>query len=222
MSLIYLALLSFASVFLVIKTRTAPTSHYRNIFWALASAVIMKASACITGYQAFTINLPIYQYALIDNFSTLSAVVPNIFLFHFGISIITHKVRTIIDYKVFPIVLFAGYIMLYISGVIDTAALSSTSKLSFGYNGAILGCVGCVNLYYEKRKTQEKNNALYGLLLLGLGLFTYAATEGILSLSIFPKITIDVLNILSAGMIAASSLTVTDLMKEHRGKIGFV
>lgn len=223
MTVIYIAFLLTASAVLVIKTRTAPNSQFKNIFWALASAVIMKTSATIAGYERLISGLPLYEYALITNFSDMSAVVSNIFLFHFGVSILTYKIKTLIDYKIFPTLLFAGYMILYISGIIDPAELSMTSRISFGYNGAILGCVGCVNIYYERRKECAKDTVIYGFLLLGMGLFIYSVTEGLLTTKVFSMYMISMFKVVSAAILAMSAVTVTDLMKEERTRrIGFV
>ncbi len=225
MIVINITLLISASIILIIKTKTLSTPNMKNIFWALTSTVIMKTCSVITGYNELTTRLPLYELAIINNLSDLSAVVSNIFLFHFGISLLTHNIKTLIDYKIFPVLLFAGYMMLYFSGIIETSELNVTSKFSFGYNGAILGCVGCFNLfYYYKKKELKDRISRYGFLLLGLTMFIYAITEGVLTTKIFSAMVIEGLKIIFSILLVISSLTVTDVIKkeERLKKIGFI
>lgn len=221
---IYIVFLIVTSIVLVRKTRIAQSSKFKNIFWAFTASVIMKTCATITGSEKLINILPLEQYTLLYTISILSSVVSNIFLFHFGISILTYKTKTIIDYKIFPIVLYLGYMMLYVSGVIGFSELNITSRFSFGYNGAMLGCVGCINLYYDKKKEEGSDTVTYGLLLLGTGLLAYAITESLVTSKTIHEYTINILQIIYAVILAVSAVTVTDLMKEDEKmkRIGFV
>lgn len=111
----------------------------------------MKACASPLVHKGLS-ALPVYASMFADSFVTMASGVSNIFLFHFGISLLTYKINTKINYKVFPVILFTAYMILYISGIVSQSDLESKSRLSFGYNGAILSFVGCVNYYYEKER----------------------------------------------------------------------
>jgi hypothetical protein len=211
------------SFVLIKKTRRASDSHLKNIFWALTVFAIMKAGTSITSYRWLFADTPLYVSTLAGNSRVMFAVISNIFLFHFGISILTYKIETRIDYKIFPVLLFVGYMILYVSGSIESSELEKISRFSFGYNGAILGFVGCINLYLNKKKRGGSRRVLYGLLLLAVGLLAYAITEGILSSSSAPGIGTKILEVITAGILAAASVLATDLMKkETSSKIGFI
>ncbi len=211
------------SFVLIKKSRRATDAHLKNIFWALTVFAIMKAGASIASYEWFFADTPLYVSTLAANSRIMFAVIANIFLFHFGISILTYKIETRIDYKIFPVLLFIGYMLLYVSGSIEASELEKTSRFSFGYNGAILGFVGCINLYINKKKRGGRRKVLYGLLLLGGGLLAYAITEGILSSTTSPGIRTKILEVITAGILATATVLVTDLMKkETSSKIGFI
>lgn len=220
---IYIALFLFMSFVLIKKSHRATDAHLKNIFWALTVFAIMKAGASIASYEWFFADTPLYISTIAANSRIMFAVIANIFLFHFGISILTYKIETRIDYKIFPVLLFIGYMLLYVSGSIESSELEKTSRFSFGYNGAILGFVGCINLYLNKKKRGGRRKVLYGLLLLGGGLLAYAITEGILSSTNTPGTFTKILEVVTAGILAAASVLVTDLMKKETSrKIGFI
>ncbi len=220
---IYIAFFLFMSFVLIKKSHGASDSHLKNIFWALTVFAIMKAGASVASYKWLFVDTPLYISTLAANSRVMFAVISNIFLFHFGISILTYKIETRIDYKIFPVLLFVGFMILYLSGSVETAELEKTSRFSFGYNGAVLGFVGCINLYLNKKKRGGRRRVLYGLLLLGGGLLAYAITEGILSATNVPGIGTKILEVITAGILATASLLVTDLMKKETSrKIGFI
>lgn len=183
----------------------------------------MKASASPLVHKGLS-ALPAYASMFADSFVTMASVVSNIFLFHFGISLLTYKINTKINYKVFPVILFTAYMILYISGIVSQSDLESKSRLSFGYNGAILSFVGCVNYYYEKRKTLNSLKIKYGLLLLAIAFIFYALTEGILSSSSnIKKETMEIFRVLSTLLLTISSIAIKDILNEQKAKnIGFL
>jgi len=211
------------SFVLIKKSRGARDAHLKNIFWALTVFAIMKSGASIAAYGWFSSSTPSYLSSFVDNSRIMFAVISNIFLFHFGISILTYRIDTRIDYKIFPVLLFVGYMILYLSGSVETSELEKTSRFSFGYNGSILGFVGCINLYLYKKRTGGRRRVLYGLLLLGGGLIAYAITEGILSSSRTPGIGTKILEVITAGILATATVLVTSLLKKETSrKIGFI
>lgn len=222
-SAIQLFLLVFTTVFLILKTRSARDSNFKDIFWALSAFIAMKASASPLVHKGLS-ALPVYASMFADSFVTMASVVSNIFLFHFGISLLTYKINTKINYKVFPVILFTAYMILYISGIVSQSDLESKSRLSFGYNGAILSFVGCVNYYYEKRKTLNSLKIKYGLLLLAIAFIFYALTEGILpSSSNIKKETMEIFRVLSTLLLTISSIAIKDILNEQKAKnIGFL
>lgn len=219
-SAVYLILLLFTTIVLVLKTRSARDSNFKNIFWALSAFIAMKT--CASPLVRSGLNeLPEAVSIFGESFVIMASVVSNIFLFHFGISLLTYKSNFKVDYRIFPVVLFTGYMILYASGIVETENLDRTSKFSFAYNGAILSCVGCLNLYYEKRKVLSLK-IKYGLILLGTGFLLYALTEGIFS-SFLGAQALEILKVISAGSFAISSLTIRDLLNEQKAKnIGFL
>ncbi|NOZ24994.1 MAG: hypothetical protein GXO94_02745 [Nitrospirae bacterium] len=220
---IYIACLLFMSAVLMGKSRGAADAHLKNIFWALTVFAIMKAGASLAAYGWVADGAPKPLSGVVKNSRIIFAVLSNIFLFHFGISILTYRVETRIDYKIFPVLLFVGYMTLYVSGSVETADLVKTSRFSFAYNGAILGFVGCINLYLHKKRTGGRRRVLYGLLMLGTGLLAYAVTEGILSSSSSPGTGIKILEVVTAVILAAASVLVTGLLKKETSrKIGFI
>ncbi len=220
---IYVLFLVLSSVVLISKSLRFASSHFKNIFWSLAVFAIMKALSALALYAGGASGLPGDVAELIGKSRSLFAVVANIFLFHFGISILTYKVETWIDYKIFPLLLLIGFMVLFISGAVETSDLETTSRFSFGYNGSILGFVGCLNLYFDRKKRGGRRRILYGLLLLGAGLLAYAITEGVVSSSSIQGMSSGLLDVITAGMLATASLLANDLMKrEVSGKIGYI
>lgn len=221
-SFIYISFFLFATIVLIIRTKYAATSHFKNAFWALTAFSIMElTSFVITQWQSI-VDMPANISILFDTFSIVTSVSSNIFLFHFGISILTYKTSTHIDYKIFPVLILLGYILLYFTGIFEPSEFEKVSKFSLGYNGSILGFVGCINLYLDKKKALHKNISLYGLILLGVFLLTYAITNGIIIATTYTML-IYILRVASAGMFAVSVLMLNDIMKEESAeRISFV
>ncbi|GEM_PF-5861515 len=220
---IYIVCLLFMSSVLIARSRGATDAHLKNIFWALAVFAIMKAGASLTAFGRQAGNAPPYMPDLKGNTRIMLTVLSNIFLFHFGISILTYRLVTRIDYKIFPLLLFGGYMMLYASGSVETSELVKTSRISFAYNGAILGFVGCVNLYLQKKRTSGRRSVLYGLLMLGSGLLAYAFTEGAAGPIRVEGWGTEAFEAATAALLATASVLVTGLLKKETSrKIGFI
>jgi len=222
-SLIYISFLLLTTIVLIIRTKYAATSHFKNVFWALTAFSIMKLTSFVITQGQSIVDMPADISILFDTFSTMTSVGSNIFLFHFGISILTYKISTHINYKIFPVLILLGYILLSFTGIFEPSEFEKVSKFSLGYNGSILGFVGCINLYLDKKKEAlHKNMSLYGLILLGVFLLAYAITDGIIITATYTML-IYILRAASAGMFAVSVLMLNDIMKEGSAKrISFV
>lgn len=221
-SFIYISFLLFTTIVLIIRTKYAVTPHFKNVFWALTAFSIMKLTSFIITQGQSIVDMPANTSILFDTFSIMTSVGSDIFLFHFGISILTYKTSTHIDYKIFPVLILLGYILLYFTGIFEPSELEKVSRFSLGYNGSILGFVGCINLYLDKKKALHKDISLYGLILLGVFLLAHAITDGFIITATYTML-IYILKAASAGMFAVSVLMLNNLMKEESAKrISFV
>ncbi|MBI4654700.1 MAG: hypothetical protein HY752_06855 [Nitrospirae bacterium] len=222
LDLSYIAFLTFASLVFIrnAKTKHAAPSRFKNVFWALTAFVIMKLITSVITQGQSIIDTTSYISILLESFRGMASVVSNVFLFHFGISILTYKINTRIDYKIFPVLLLLGIIMFYLTGIFQPSEFEKISRFSFGYNGAILGFVGCINLYLDKRETLRNDISLYGLILLGVFLLMYAVTDGVLAPHALSN---KMIKTISAGVVAAASLMLNNFIKkEGTKKVGFV
>jgi len=225
-----------SAIILITKTKNTKLPASKNIFWALTAFSIMKAIAVLSGSASELIPTESRQIISIPHrefFSTLSLTssgISNIFLLHFGISSLSYKTSLRLSYEYFPIILFLLYIVLYISGAINPQDVERLNHYSFGFNGALLGSIGCFNLYLIKKTSGEKK-MLSGFLVCCLGLFVYSLSDGIMvdPISKIPLIRgirielIEMLRLFPAACILISSLFIVRLLKkEQKSKIGFI
>jgi len=225
-SLMYGLIFLAASLLLFWKTKKTASPSLKNILWALSAFSITKAMSIIPGMYTESI-LPDIIYPTnktlteISYITTITSVLSNLFLFHFGISMLTFKTSMRINYKYFPLLLVAAYASLYFSGIIDLQNAEKISRQSFLVNGALLGSIGCFNLFNSK-KTFKNNKSAPLFIIYGSALLFYALTEGIISK---PVLTIDVefLRLLSALFLLSISFFIIDLFEEDRGRrIGYI
>ncbi len=230
-SLIYGLIFLAMSLTLLWKTRKTITSPFRNIFWAFTAFSAMKTTSILSGLSIGFLpsdgmqllnNMPlVVTISTLSSLSIMSSGISNVFLFHFGISILIYKTSVRIDYKVFPVILFMLYMILYFSGIIEPRDVEKISRYSFGLNGAFLGGIGCFNLFKIK-KTSGKNNSLSGLITYGFALLFYSFTEGIITNPVL-GFQVEVLRIFSAIILFITSLFAIDLLKKEKGnRIGFI
>lgn len=216
-SLIYGLIFLVISFIFLRKTGKTTSSSLKNIFWAFTAFSIMKAMSVLSGLSIAFFPLP----AVINTFTTISYVISNIFLFHFGISILTYKTAIRINYKIFPFLLVIVYTSLYFSGIIELPNAERISRYSLGFNGAFLGSIGYFNIYKIKKASGEKR-LLSGLILYGIALLVYSLTEGIIINPVL-GIQVEFLRLLSAIVLLISSFFVVDLLKEDKkNRIGFI
>jgi hypothetical protein len=111
---------------------------------------------------------------------------------------------------------------LYLSRTVEPRTVEIISRYSFGFNGAFLGSIGCLNLYNIMKRDSKEGRLLSGLIICGITLLLYSFTEGIITKP-FLGIPIELLRILSAIALLISSFFIVDLLKEEKEKrIGFI
>ncbi len=226
-SLIYGLIFLAMSLFLAGKTRKAISPSSRNIFWAFTAFSIMKAMSIFLG---FSIEFFPSNDMLLENdmspvviaraLAVISSEISNLFLFHFGISILTYKASLRINYKIFPALLFSVYAILNLSGIIEPLISDKISRQSFGFTGAFLASFGCFNLYKLKRAS-EGGKLLSGPITSGIALLFYSFTEGIIENPIL-GVQVELLRLLSAIVLLTVSFFVVNLLKEKENRIGFI
>ncbi|HDZ61757.1 MAG TPA: hypothetical protein ENH40_01260 [Nitrospirae bacterium] len=228
--LIYLA----ASIVLILKARKAVTTPLKDILWGFAGFTIMKALSIFSGLATVfspetmpltnnTLPMETVFFIVLDTLHMEASVISNVFLLHFGISILSYKTSIRINYKVFAALLVLAFFVLHLTGIIPFDATEEISRKSFGFNGALLGCVGCLNLFYIKIQKKPGRKILFaGLAFCSIALLSFAFAEGIISEPVF-EIPVIQLRLLSAVAILLSSFFITGLLKEEKGsRIGFV
>ncbi len=217
------------SLFFLWKTRKTTSSPIKNIFWAFTAFLVIKAMSTLSELSLnffvsdtlfSTKNMPLV--ALSNALSIISSITSNVFLFHFGISILTYKTSIRIDYKFFPVVLFIIYMGLILSGIIEINTAERISRYSFGFNGAFLGSIGYFNLYNMAKKHHGEKRLLLGHIICGTAIFFYAITEGVIIKPVL-GIQVEILRLLTAITLFISSFYILELQKEeHKDRIGYV
>jgi hypothetical protein len=136
-------------------------------------------------------------------------VVSNVFLLHFGIELITYKLPHRNIYRVFPLFLFIGYLVLFMFGIFDSFEAERIARFSFGYNGALLSSVACFSLYNTLKKSGNVK-ATKGILATGLGLIIYSIFDGLAEAPI-SGVPIHVFRMFSGIILMAASFYLTAL-----------
>lgn len=209
------------------KVRKVTTSPLKNVFWAFTAFSIMKATSILSGLSIgffssenmLSVN-NMFPVVIISILIAICSVMSNIFLFHFGISMLTYKTSIRINYKIFPILLLIGFMSLYFSGTIDLHNAERLSRHSFGFSGAFLGSLGCFNLFSIKKASGNKK-LLSWLIIYGIALLLYSLTEGIITNPIL-GIQVELLRLISAVVLLTSSFIVTLLKEDRDERIGFI
>lgn len=227
-STLYGLLFLATSCILTIKARKLTTSPAKNIFWSLIAFSIMKSLSIIIrilsglDFAGYDITGDIFTALY-----TVSCIISNVFLFHFGISALTYNTLMKLDYKIFPVLLLIGFMTLNMLGLIEFSKAEEISRYSFGFNGALLGGIGCFNIYKIK-KSINGIKTMSWFITCGIALILLAFTEGIITRSTL-GVRLDYLRIFSASILFISSFYFADLIKEEKkqvvkgkNKIGFV
>ncbi|HDH50281.1 MAG TPA: hypothetical protein ENG95_06925 [Nitrospirae bacterium] len=144
----------------------------------------------------------------------------NLFLFHFGISVLTCKTPLKINYKIFPLLLLVVYIIFNFMAIIDAETSRKVIRYGFGFTGSFLASIGFLNLYMIKTKSKGRKYFLSTMICCTALLF-YAVTE-ILNNS-FWFFPVEFLRLLSALALLSVPVYIVDLIGEDRNRrIGYV
>ena len=229
-SLLYSLTFLIISFILIREMKKITSSPLKNIFWSFTAFIITKTTFIISDLSLNFLVLDniflsnnIHPFIVIINtLSVVFSIISNVFLFHFGISILTYKTSIRIDYKIFPMFLFIIYISLFLSGIIEFYSAERISRYSFGFNGAFLGSLGCFNLYNINKKHHGEKKMLSWYITCSIALFFYAGTEGIIIKPVM-GISVEILRLLSSITLLISAFFIVELPKEERrDRIGFI
>ena len=222
------AIFFLAANILIYKTRRASSSSIKNIFWAFTAFCVMKSMSLLSAapLKIFPANEIMLEknmlLTIILNVITgLSLVISNVFLFHFGISMATYKMSVRIDFKVFPVILFVAYLIMYFTKMMSPQDIEKISLYGFAFSGTFLGSIGCFNLYQIKKTSRDKK-LLSGLIICGVSLIFYSMVEGIVTKPVLGSAA-ELLRLLTAAALFVASLFMTALLKEEKErKIGYI
>jgi hypothetical protein len=204
-------------------------SAFKDILWSFNAFLIIKSLSILSGLPFYVfgwenINVMNTSSPIINlqGVSVVCSVISNVFLFHFGISMLTYKTTPRFNYKIFPVILFVLYICLVLSGVIKIETAEQVSRHSLGFNGAFLGSIGCLNLLNLSKRHLTEKRVLPGLYFSGIALLLYAVTEGIIVQPVF-GIRVEFLRFFSALALLFPSIFLIELLKEEpKERIGFI
>jgi hypothetical protein len=209
--------LSFIVMFTILirAINKATVRTYVDAFYMLAAFANIKSLAIVVDGIRLFAGSKIYLYSLIlVNVSSMLNVISNVFLLHFGIELITYKAPHRKIYRIFPLLLFIGYLVLYVSGIFDALEVTSMARFGFCYNAAILSSVACLTLYYSLK--QSKNVKVpKGILATALGLILYSIFEGLTEKPI-SGVSIYIFRMFSAIILMAASWYLVALFDEKK------
>ncbi len=216
--------LSFVVMFILLfrSVTNASNKKYADVFYSLTAFASTKSLSILAdGVRIFT-NLTFDVYGLtLLNISTMLNVISSVFLLHFGIELITLKLPHRNIYRIFPLLLFIGYLILFTFGVFDPLEANQIARFSFGYNGAVLSSVACFSLYYSLRQSKDLR-APKGILATGVGLIIYSIFDGLTENPI-SGVPIYVFRMFSAVILTAASFYLVALFDEKKiRKIDYV
>ncbi len=210
--------LSFYIMFILIARamKGVPLSSYSEAFYMIAAFSLCKASAPTIEIVSNAVTLPVGA-VFTGSLSSMISVIGNVFLFQAALALLMFNSSAKIKFRVVPVILFAGYLLLYISGVIEAGEVDRLGRISFGYNSGIITAIAMFNIYFIRK---EKS---IGLLLGGAGFIVYGIFEGIIFsplLGISPSIFR-----MSAAVILMTSAFFLTMLREERKlvkNIGYV
>ncbi|MDP2167709.1 MAG: hypothetical protein Q8J64_05175 [Thermodesulfovibrionales bacterium] len=212
--------LSFLAMSLVLfrAVRAVKTSVFEDAFYMLTAFSLCKGTAALVDLRLT--GLLTGQAWLSETAASLSgmfSVMANVFLFQAALDFLLYKLPTKVRFRVVPVLIFSGYLLLRISGIIEVPELDRISRLGFGYNSALLTGIAMFNLYYiTGRKTS-------GLLLSGAGFILYSIFEGIFSGSAVWGIDIGVIRLGCALSLTVASFFIRSLLDvEKRQKVAYI
>lgn len=210
----------FYFLFRALKNSYSPAYGY--VFWMLAGFAVCKGFSVWADAVKLIIGEAVSLYGITAyNISTMFAVIANVFILQFSISLMTNKVPYKNIYQAFPVILFGGYLMLFMLGLIESYDANIMGRYSFGYNGGILTSVALFNLYNVQKQTKN-TRLLMGIIGLAVGFALYSIFDGIAEQPIL-RISIYYFRMICAILLAAASFFIKDLFTEKkRDKVGYV
>ncbi len=203
------------SIVLYRTLKTAGSDVYREAFWMLAGFALTKGLSAWADAADLLVGETSSLYGItINNLSVILVVFSNLFILQFAIGMMTYKVPYRKIYLLIPIVLFGGYVMLFLSGVIERVHADFIGRFNFGFNGGVLTTVALVNLYHIQKKS-KKMKLLRGITGLAAGFALYAIFDGMIT-GPFMGAPVYVFRMSAAVIITVSTFYCKDLFTETR------
>jgi hypothetical protein len=202
-------------VFLKARGR-ASGSQFEDAFFMLIAFSFSKGTA-IAIDLVFVNGLLMSQGVILRSLSDMLSVVANVFFFQAAVDFLIFRLPTKLKFRIMPVFIFSGYLLLYVSGIIDVEDVEKIGRVSFGYNSAILNGIAMFNLYYIMGRRHR------GLILAGLSFILYAIFEGIIHVPVY-GIDIRIVRMFCALILFVSSFPIVNMLSERKAKdkIGYV
>jgi hypothetical protein len=212
--------LSFLFLFFVIAgaVRRASGSQFHDAFYMLAAFSLARGASVFLGLQSVASGEQgLWFSSTILSLSNMCSVIANVFLFQSALSFLLFRHASGAKFRGVPVIIFAMYIILYVSGAIDASEIDNIGRLSFGYNSAILSGIAMFNIYSVFKDKSPL------IILSGVGFIMYAVFEGMI---LKPPFGMDIFyyRLISGIVLLASSFSMTALAKTKKtyDKIGYV
>lgn len=216
--------LSFIIMFFLLyrELRNAETDLYKDAFWMLAAFALCKGFSVWADAADLMVGETTELYGITaDNLSKVFSVLSNIFILQFSIGLMTFKSPHRNIYRLFPVILFCGYVTLFLLGIIERIDADMIGRSNFGYNGGILTTVALINLYQVQKHT-NKILLLRGIMGLAVGFALYSIFDGIIRKPVM-GVPIYIFRMLCAILITAASYNVKDIIRIKKAmKVDYV
>lgn len=209
--------LSFIIMFIALYRilKNAESDVYREAFWMLAGFALTKGLSAWADAADLLVGETTSLHGItINNLSVILVVFSNLFILQFAIGMMTYKVPYRKIYLLIPIILFGGYVMLFLSGVIERVHADFIGRFNFGFNGGVLTTVALVNLYHIQKKS-KKLKMLRGITGLAAGFALYAIFDGMIT-GPFMGAPVYLFRMSTAVIISASTFYCKDLFAETK------
>ena len=198
----------FYALLRILKKSESKT--YNDVFWMLACFALSKGLSVLVDAANLIVSDRVELYGItLNNLSAMFAVISNVFVLQFSIDLITCRIANRNIYKVFPVILFSSYIVLFMFGIIDDYDANVTGRYGFGYNGGILASVALFSLY-NSEKQNKSIGFLRGLQGLAIGFILYSIFDGVAEKPIM-GVPIYLYRMVCAVLIATSSFYLKEL-----------
>lgn len=216
--------LSFIIMFFLLyrELRNAETDLYKDAFWMLAAFALCKGFSVWADAADLMVGEITDLYGLTaDNLSKVFSVLSNIFILQISIGLMTFKSPHSNIYRLFPVILFSGYVTLFLMGVIERIDADMIGRSNFGYNGGVLMSVALINLYQVQKHT-KKILLLRGIMGLAIGFALYSIFDGMIREPVM-GVSIYMFRMFCAIVITAASYYVKDIFRIKKSmKVDYV